>query len=150
MHPQLRKKNICSFGLSLFSCILTSVYQLIVRSNCASVSINAYYSCGPSIHSIPESLGETNPLPRPLLGLGQSSCISQIKMPIQLLFCSTLEYYYLYIMNIMELHTTLWTLDTVLLLALIIHSLVSCCRNRNADKWIVMCEIYIPSNSISW
>ena len=43
----------------LFSCILTLVYQLIVKSMCASVIV-AYYSCGPSSHSIPEWLGETN------------------------------------------------------------------------------------------
>ena len=32
-----QKKNICSFGLSLFSYFLALVYQLIVRSNCAFV-----------------------------------------------------------------------------------------------------------------
>ena len=47
-----------------------------------------------------------------------------------------------------ELHTILWTLDTVILLAIIIHSSVPCCCNRNADKWIVMCEINTPSNSL--
>ena len=31
------QKIVCSFGLSLFSCILTPVYHLIVRSNCASM-----------------------------------------------------------------------------------------------------------------
>ena len=31
------EKNICSFGLSLFSYFLALVYQLIVRSNCAFV-----------------------------------------------------------------------------------------------------------------
>ena len=47
------------------------------------------------------------PVPHPYLGLGQTSCIPQIKMSIQFLFCSTLEYYHLYIKNIMELHTIL-------------------------------------------
>ena len=45
------QKIICSFELSLFSCLLTFVYQLIVKSMRAFV-IDAYYSCGPSSHSI--------------------------------------------------------------------------------------------------
>ena len=46
--------------LSIFSCIPTIIYQLIVRNSCAFVFIDAYYSCGPSSHSIPKCLGETN------------------------------------------------------------------------------------------
>ena len=37
IHASTTQKNICSFGLSLFSYFLALVYQLIVRSNCASV-----------------------------------------------------------------------------------------------------------------
>ena len=36
------------------SYFLALVYQLIVRSSRALVLIDAYYSCGPSSHSIPE------------------------------------------------------------------------------------------------
>ena len=36
-HASTTQKIVCSFELSLFSCILTLVYQLIVRSNCAFV-----------------------------------------------------------------------------------------------------------------
>ena len=32
IHASTTQKNICSFGLSLFSCLLTLVYQLIVKS----------------------------------------------------------------------------------------------------------------------
>ena len=52
IYASTTQKIICSFELSLFSCFLALVYQLIVRSDYAFV--NAYYSCGPSSHSIPE------------------------------------------------------------------------------------------------
>ena len=58
-HAPTTQKIICSFELSLFSCLLTLVYQLIVKSMRAFV-IDAYDSCGLSSHSIPEWLGETN------------------------------------------------------------------------------------------
>ena len=60
IHASTTQITICSFGLSLFSCIPTFIYQLIVKSMCAIVLIDAYYSCGPSSHSIPVWLGETN------------------------------------------------------------------------------------------
>ena len=53
-HASTTQKIVCSFELSLFSCILTLVYQLIVKSMCAFVFIGAYYSCGPSSRSISE------------------------------------------------------------------------------------------------
>ena len=59
IYASTTQKVICSFELSLFSCLLTFVYQLIVKSMHAFV-IDAYYSCGPSSHSIAEWLGETN------------------------------------------------------------------------------------------
>ena len=59
IHASTTQKVICSFELSLFSCLLTFVYQLIVKSMLRSF-IDAYYSCGPSSHSIAEWLGETN------------------------------------------------------------------------------------------
>ena len=37
VHASTTWKIICSFELSLFSCFLALVYQLIVRSNCAFV-----------------------------------------------------------------------------------------------------------------
>ena len=46
--------------LSPFSYIPTFIYQLIVKGMCAIMFIDAYYSCGPSSHSIAEWLGETN------------------------------------------------------------------------------------------
>ena len=35
IYASTTQKNICSFELSLFSCLLTFVYQVIVRSSCA-------------------------------------------------------------------------------------------------------------------
>ena len=60
IHASATQKIICSFGLSLFSCIPTFIYQLIVKGMCAIVFIDAYYPCGPSSRSISEWLGETN------------------------------------------------------------------------------------------
>ena len=63
--------------------------------------IDAYYSCGPSSHSVLNDLEKQTPVPHPYLGLGQSSCIPQIRMLIPLLLCSTLEYYHPYVNNVM-------------------------------------------------
>ena len=97
VHASTTRKIICSFELSLFSCFLALVYQLIFRSSYASVFIDAYYSCGPSSHSVLNDLEKQTPVPHPYPGLGQRSCAPQIKLLIQLLFCSTLEYYIFYI-----------------------------------------------------
>ena len=70
-HASTTQKIICSFELSLFSCFLALVYQLIVRSDYAFA--NAYYSCGPSSHPVPNDLEKQTPVPHPYLGLGQSS-----------------------------------------------------------------------------
>ena len=51
-HASTTQKIVCSFELSLFSCLLTLVYQLIVKSMCAFVhrcllllwSIKPFYS----------------------------------------------------------------------------------------------------------
>ena len=53
-------ENYMFLELFLFNCIPTIPYQLIAKSMCAFVFIDAYYSCGPSSHSIMEWLGETN------------------------------------------------------------------------------------------
>ena len=140
IYASTTQKVICSFELSLFSCLLTFVYQLIVRSNCAIVFIDAYYSCGLSSHSIPDWLGETNSSTSSISWTGQSSCIPQIKMPIQLLFCSTLENYPLYVRIVIGIATSLmnsWHSDT---LSIIIHFSVSVllqpeCRQVNRDVW---------------
>ena len=47
IYASTTQKTICSFELFLFSCVLISVYQVIVRSSSAIVFIDAYYSCGP-------------------------------------------------------------------------------------------------------
>ena len=118
IYASTTQKIICSFELSLFSCLLTFVYQLISRV-CMHSFIDAYYPCGPSSHSVLNDLEKQTPVPHPYLGLGQSSCIPQIKMPIQLLVCSTLKYYHLYIRNIMGIAHHLIILDAVILLIII-------------------------------
>ena len=145
MHPQLRKLYI--LWVTPLSCLLTLVYQLIPRV-CMHSFIDAYYPCGTSSHSVLNDLEKQTPVPHPYLGLGQSSCIPQIKM--QSSFWSVLLWSITHFMSGMswELHLLLWILDVVILLAIIIHSSVSCCRNWNTDKWIVMCEINTPSNPL--
>ena len=58
-HASTTQKIVCSFELSLFSCLLTFVYQLIVKSMRAFV-----YRCLLLLWSVkpfcPEWLGETN------------------------------------------------------------------------------------------
>ena len=60
IYASTTQKDICSFELSLCSCIPILVYQLIAKFMSCIRVIDAYYSCGPSSHSIPEWLGETN------------------------------------------------------------------------------------------
>ena len=146
VYASTTQKVICSFELSPFSYIPTFFYQLIVKSMCAIVFIDAYYSCGPSSHSIPEWLGETN---------SNTSSISKIGSK-QLYFIDRMQSSYwsvppwssIHFMSGMsrELHLPLWILDVVILLTIIFHSSVPCCRNRNAGKWTMMCEINTPSN----
>ena len=59
----------------LFSCILTLVYQLIVKSMRAFVH-RCLYSCGPSSHSIAEWLGETNSRTWPISRVGSKKLCS--------------------------------------------------------------------------
>ena len=88
-------ENYMFLWVVLFSCILTLAYQLIVKSSRAFVITDARYSCGPSSHSVQNDLEKQTPVPLPYPGLGQRSCAPQIKLLIQLSFCSTLEYYHL-------------------------------------------------------
>ena len=74
IYASTTQKVICSLELSLFICFLTIVCQLIVRSMCAFVFIDAFYSCGPSSHSIAEWLGETNSRTSSISRIGSKSC----------------------------------------------------------------------------
>ena len=62
--------------LFLLSCIPAIFFQLIAKSMCAFVLIDAYYSCGPSSHSIPELLGETNSSTSSISGIGSKQLYS--------------------------------------------------------------------------
>ena len=149
-HASTTQKTVCSFELSLFSCLLTLVYQLISRV-CMHSFIDAYYSCDPSSHSILNNLEKQTPVPHPYLGLGQSSCIPQIKCQSSFWFCSTLEYYHLLYRDCYRNCTPSYELlvQWYFLPSLFIPRFLYYC-NRNADKWIVMCEINTASNSAAW
>ena len=73
------QKIICSFELSLFSCFLALVYQLIVRSNCAFVLSMLIILVVRQAVLFQNDQEKQIPIPRPSLGLGQSSCIPQLK-----------------------------------------------------------------------
>ena len=113
MHPQLRKIYVPLSCPSLVIFWPSSVnwYSRV----CVHSFIDTSYSCGLSSHSILEWLGETNSSTLSTSRIGQSSCILWIKMPIQLLLCSTLECYHLYVKNIMRIAPPLmnsWRSDT--------------------------------------
>ena len=102
--------------------------------------IDAYYSCGPSSHSVLNDLEKQTPVPHPYLGLGQSSCIPQIKCQSSFWFCSTLEYYPLYVRIVMRTAPTFMNFDVVILLTIISHSSAIVLmqpeyRQMNCDVW---------------
>ena len=116
IHASTTQKIICSFELSLFSCILTFVYQLIVKGMCAFIH-QCHYSCGPSSHSILEWLGETNSGTSSISRIGSKQLYSADQNAIQFLFRFTLECYHLYIKIIMGIaHHPMnsWCSDTSL------------------------------------
>ena len=148
IYASTTQKVICSFELSLFSCILTLVYQLIVKSMRAFVhrclwllwSVKPFYS-GMTRRNKLQYLVHIQDWVKVVV-FRRSKCQSS--------FCSALPWSVTIFMSGVswELHHLLWTLNAVILLSIIIHSSVPCCCNRNADKWIVMCEINTPSNSL--
>ena len=85
-------------------------------------------------------LEKQTPVPHPYLGLGQSSCIPQIKCQSSFWFCSTLEYYPLYVRIVMRTAPTLMNFDVVILLTIISHSSALVLmqpeyRQMNCDVW---------------
>ena len=119
MHPQLKKP--CALQLALSSCILTFIYERIVKSSCAFVSLMSFIPVVCQVILFSNDWEKQTPVPHPFLGLGQSSCNPQIKMPIWVLFYSILDYYLLLSRILWELHHLLGTLDVVIHLAIIVH-----------------------------
>ena len=148
-HASTTQKIVCSFELSLFSCLLTFVYQLIVKGMHAFV-----YRCLLPLWSVkpfcPEWLGETNSSTSSISRIGSKQLCSadQNASPA---FDSVLPWSITVFMSGFSwgLHWLLWILDVVILLVIIIHPSVPCCRSRNTNKWIVMCEINTPSNLVA-
>ena len=126
--------------LSPFSCIPTLAYQLIVKSMCAFVFIGAFYSCGPSSHSIPELLGETNSSTSSISKIGSKQLYSADQMQSSFWVCSTLKYYPLYVKNIMRIAPSLmnsWCSDTSCHHFSFLGPVLSQpeCRQVNYDVW---------------
>ena len=143
-------ENHMFLELSLFSCILTLVYQLIVKSMRAFVyrcllllwSVKPFYS-GMTRRNKLQNLIHIQDWVKAVV-IRRSKCQSSFwsVLPWSItIFISGISW---------ELHTILWTLDAVILLAIITHSSILCCYNRNVDKWIVMCETNTPSNLVAW
>ena len=114
IYASTTQKVICSFELSLFSCLLTFVYQLIVKSMHAFVhrcllflwSVKPFY---------PERLGETNSRTSSISRIGSKQLCSADQVAIQLLVCSTLECCPLYVKNIIGIVPSLmnsWCSDS--------------------------------------
>ena len=150
IYASTTQKTVCSFELSLFSCIPAFIYQLIVKSVRAFVhwcllllwSVKPFYS----------RMTRRNKLQYLIHIQDWVKTIVLRRSKCQPSFCSVLPWSITHFMSGMSwgLHLLLWILDIVILLAIIVHSLVPCCHNRSADEWIVMREIYTPSNSIAW
>ena len=146
MHPQLRKLYVP--WVVLFSCILSPVCQLIVKSMRAFVhqcllllwSVKPFYS-GMTRRNKLQYLVHIQDWVEEVV-FHRSKCQSS--------FWSVLPWSITFFMSGLswELHHLLWILDLVILLAFIIHFLVPSCCNRNADKWTMVCGINTPSNSL--
>ena len=140
IYASTTQKVICSFELSLFSCLLTFVYQLIVKSMRAFVyrcllllwSVKPFYR-GMTRRNKLQYLFHIQDWVKTIV-LRRSKCQSS--------FCSVLPWSITIFISRMswELHTILWTLDTVILLSIIIHFSVPVllqpeCRQVNRDVW---------------
>ena len=95
IHVSTTQKIVCSIEFSLFSCIPVFIYPLIVKSNCAFVLSMLIILVVRRAILFWNDQEKQTPVPHPYPGSGQRSCAPQIKLLIQLLFCSTLEYYHL-------------------------------------------------------
>ena len=143
-------ENRMFFWVVPLSHLLTLVYQLIVKSMRAFVhrcllllwSVNPFYS----------GMTRRNKLQN-LIHIQDwvKAVVFRRSNAIQLLVCSTLKYYpslyQEYHENCTPSYELLiqWYFSPSLFI-----SRLPCCCNWNADKWIVMCEIYTPGNSVAW
>ena len=123
IHASTTRKVICSFELSLFSCLLTFVYQLIVKSMRAFVyrcllllwSVEPFYS-GMIRRNKLHYLFHIQDWVKVVV-FRRSKCQSSCW------FCSTWSITHFMSGMSWGLHLLLWILDVVILLAIIVHSL---------------------------
>jgi len=150
IYASTTQKTVCSFELSRSSCLLTLVYQLIVKSICAFV-----HRCFLILWSVkpfcPECLGETNSSTSSISRIGSKKLCSadQIANPaFVLLYLGVLPSLY---RDCYRNCTPSYELlvQWYFLPSLFIPRFLWYC-NRNADKWIVVCEINTASNFVAW
>ena len=151
IYASTTQKIVCSVELPLFSCIQAFIYQLIVKSMCAFVFVDAFYSCGPSSRSNSEWQGEKSSSTSSISRSGSKQLypVDQNANPAFILFyLGVLPLYIGNVMGIAPPPMNSWYSDTSChhYSSLGLH--LGC--NRNADKWTVMCEINTPSNSVAW
>ena len=140
-HVSTTQKVICSFELSLFSCLLTLVYQLIVKSMCVFV-----YRCLLLLWSVkPFYRGMTRRNKLQYLFHIQDwvkeVVLRRSKCQPSFWFCSTLKYYRLYVRIFMRIAPALvnsWCSDTSRHHYSSLGSVLSQpeCRQVNRDVWI--------------
>ena len=127
-------ENYMFFELSLLNCSLTSIYQLIIKSMLAFAHrcLLLLWSVKPFYRRM---IGETNSSTSSISRIGSKQlCSADQNASPAFWFCSTLEYYPLYVRIVMRTAPTLMNFDVVILLTIITHSSVPCGYNRNVDK----------------
>ena len=140
IHASTTQKIICSFELSLFSCLLTFIYQLIVKRMYAFV-----HQCFLPLWSVKpfyrRMIGETNSSTSSISRIGSKQLCSadQNASPA---FDSVLLWSITPFMSGLswELHPLSWILDVVILLTIIRHSSALVLmqpeyRQMNCDVW---------------
>ena len=149
-HASTTQKIICSFELSLFSCLLTFVYQLIVKSMRAFVyrgllllwSVKPFYS-GMTRRNKLQYLIHIQDWVKAVVFRRSNTNPAFVLFYLGVLPSLYQEYHG----NCTPSYELLiqWYFSPSLLICRF-----PCCCNRNVDKWIVMCEINTPSNLVAW
>ena len=144
------QNDICSFELSLLSCFLTFVYQLIVKSMRAFIyrgllllwSVKPFYSGITRRNKLQYLIHIQDRVKEVVFRRSDAIQLLILFYPgVSPPLCQkchencTASYELL----------TQWYFSPSLFI-----SRFPCCYNRNADKWIVMCEFSTPSNLVAW
>ena len=149
-HVSTTQKVICSFELSLFSCLLTFVYQLIVKSMRAFVyrcllllwSVKPFY-CRMTRRNKLQYLIHIQDWVKAVVFRRSNTNPSFVLFYLGVLPSLNRDCY----RNCTPSYELLvqWYFSPSLFI-----SRSPCYCNRNTDKWIVRCEINTPSNFVAW